>query len=173
MRSFFGLVFLAGLGINLALLRPALDLVRPASSAVPRRSRGLQGWHAQQISNRWVQLMVVPQNGGRLMQVVFAGHSYLFVNPKYEGKYLPPSSGEWFNYGGDKIWLLPEGNDDEQHWAGGSDVIDDGPFSFRKVSEGNSVKSNLRAQPIRAPGFSSCAQSGWKPIRRESTFTPP
>ena len=90
-----------------------------------------------------MQLTVVPQNGGRVMQVAFAGHPYLFVNPKYEGKYLPPSQGEWFNYGGDKIWLLPEGNDDEQHWAGGSDVIDDGPFTFRKVSEGQQCEIEL------------------------------
>ena len=66
-----------------------------------------KGWHAQQLANRWVQLIVVPQNGGRLMQVTFAGHAYLFVNPKFAGKYLPPSSSQWFNYGGDKIWLLP------------------------------------------------------------------
>src|SRR5881398_1287024 len=95
-----------------------------------------KGWHAQQISNRWVQFIVVPQNGGRLIQVTFAGHPYLFVNPKYEGKYFPPTQSKWFNYGGDKIWLLPEGNDDEQHWPGGSDVIDDGPYIFRKISEG-------------------------------------
>lgn len=95
-----------------------------------------KGWHAQQLSNRWVQLIFVPQNGGRLIQVVFAGHPYLFVNPKLAGKYLPPSSTQWFNYGGDKLWLLPEGSDDEQHWPGNSDVLDDGPFSFRKISEG-------------------------------------
>ena len=102
-----------------------------------------RGWHAQQLSNRWMQLVVVPQNGGRLMQVIFAGHSYLFVNPKYEGKYFPPTSGEWFNYGGDKLWLLPEGNQDEQHWVGDSDVIDDGPFSFRKLSEGERCEIEL------------------------------
>ena len=136
MRSFFGLVFLAGLGINLVFAQNSTESRPPASSSCRVQPADYKGWHAQQISNRWVQLTVVPQNGGRLMQVVFAGHPYLFVNPKYEGKYLPPSSGEWFNYGGDKIWLLPEGNDDEQHWAGGSDAIDDSPFSFRKVSEG-------------------------------------
>jgi hypothetical protein len=90
-----------------------------------------------------VQLIVVPQNGGRLMQVSFAGHAYLFVNPKFAGKYLPPTSNQWFNYGGDKLWLLPEGNDDEQHWAGNSDMLDDGPFSFRKVSEGQSCEIEL------------------------------
>ncbi|HYA25399.1 MAG TPA: hypothetical protein VEF05_14640 [Terriglobales bacterium] len=102
-----------------------------------------QGWRAEQISNRWVQLIVVPQNGGRLMQVSFAGHPYLFVNPKFVGKYLPPTSGQWFNYGGDKLWLLPEGNNDEQHWAGGSDLLDDGPYSFRKLSEGQQCEIEL------------------------------
>ena len=102
-----------------------------------------KGWQAQQISNRWVQLIFVPQNGGRLIQVSFAGHSYLFVNPKLAGKYFPPSSSQWFNYGGDKLWLLPEGNNDEQHWAGNSDVLDDGPFTFRKVSEGQQCEIEL------------------------------
>jgi hypothetical protein len=94
------------------------------------------GWQAQRVSNRWVQLVVVPQNGGRLMQVSFDAHAYLFVNPKLVGKYIPPSQDEWFNYGGDKLWLLPEGDDDEQHWRGNSDLLDDGPFSFRKLSDG-------------------------------------
>src|SRR5882762_7251383 len=38
-----------------------------------------KGWKAQQISNRWVRLIIVPQNGGRLMQVNFNGHDFLFV----------------------------------------------------------------------------------------------
>ena len=102
-----------------------------------------KGWHAQQISNRWIQLVMVPQNGGRLIQVTFGGHPYLFVNPKFAGKYLPPDSSQWFNYGGDKLWLLPEGNNDEQHWPGNSDVLDDGPFSFRKLSEGQHCEIEL------------------------------
>jgi hypothetical protein len=81
------------------------------------------------------------------MQVTFNGHAYLFVNPQYAGKYLPPSSDKWFNYGGDKIWLLPEGNDDEQHWVGNSDVLDDGPFSFRKLSEGERCEIELTGPP--------------------------
>jgi hypothetical protein len=95
-----------------------------------------RGWLAQQVSNRWVQLIVVPQNGGRVMQVSFDAHPYLFVNPKLAGKYMPPSQDQWFNYGGDKLWLLPEGDDDEQHWRGNSDLLDDGPFSFRILSDG-------------------------------------
>jgi len=95
-----------------------------------------QGWQAQRISNRWIQLIILPQNGGRLLQVSFDGHAYLFVNPKLAGKYIPPSQDEWFNYGGDKLWLLPEGDNDEQHWRGNSDLLDDGPYSFRKLPDG-------------------------------------
>jgi len=102
-----------------------------------------KGWSAEQLSNHWVKLIFVPQNGGRLMQVIFAEHAYLFVNPKYEGKYLPPDPSQWFNYGGDKLWLLPEGNDDEQHWVGNSDLLDDGPYAFRKVSEGQGCEIEL------------------------------
>jgi len=94
-----------------------------------------RGWQALQVSNPWVQLIVVPQNGGRLMQVRFNGHSYLFVNPKLAGKYLLPAPEHWYNYGGDKLWLLPEGDQDEHHWRGNSDLLDDGPFSFRNLSD--------------------------------------
>ncbi len=116
---------------------------QPAGSSCRVESVDYKGWHAQQMSNRWVKTIFVPQNGGRMIQVIFAGHSYLFVNPKFAGKYFPPSSNQWFNYGGDKIWLLPEGNNDEQHWPGSSDVLDDGPFTFRKVSEGQRCEIEL------------------------------
>jgi hypothetical protein len=95
-----------------------------------------KGWQAQQMSNGWLKLIFVPQNGGRLMQVIFNEHPYLFVNERYAGKYLPPSNTQWFNYGGDKIWVLPEGNDDEQHWVGNSDVLDDSPYEFQALTQG-------------------------------------
>jgi hypothetical protein len=112
-----------------------------------------KGWHAQQISNPWMRLILVPQNGGRLMQVTFAGHDYLFVNPKLAGEYFPPNPTKWFNYGGDKIWLLPEGNNDEQHWAGNSDLLDDGSYEFQKLSEGKQCKVELTSQADRQTGI--------------------
>jgi hypothetical protein len=122
--------------------------IRAQTSATPNvgcrvASVDYKGWNAQQLSNRWVQLTIVPQNGGRVIQVSFAGHSYLFVNPKLAGKYFPPTPDKWFNYGGDKLWLLPEGNEDEQHWRGNSDVIDDSPFAFRKISDGKQCQVEL------------------------------
>jgi len=102
-----------------------------------------KGWEAQQVSNPWVKLIFVPQNGGRLMQVVFDEHPFLFVNPTYAGKYFPPSHNQWFNYGGDKLWVLPEGDDDEQHWVGNSDVLDDSPYVFRFISQGPACEVSL------------------------------
>src|SRR5215471_10026189 len=99
----------------IVILIPWYGFAQTGAGAQPAcrvESTDYKGWHAEQLSNQWVQLVVIPQNGGRLIQVTFAGHPYLFVNPKYAGKYFPPDgSGHWFNYGGDKIWLLPEGND--------------------------------------------------------------
>ncbi len=100
------------------------------------RATTFDGWKAEEMANQWVQLIFVPELGGRLMQVTFDGHPYLFVNPEYAGKYIPPAeaAGQWINYGGDKIWPLPEGNDDEQQWTGASTPLDDGTYKFSVVS---------------------------------------
>src|ERR1700691_6527412 len=62
------------------------------------------GWKAEELANQWVKLMIVPQLGGRLMQVTFGGHDFLFVNDQLKGQYLPPETTQhrWINYGGDK-----------------------------------------------------------------------
>lgn len=143
MPSLTLVLVLNAIGVTGVFAQASTDSNSQKSPGCHVEAMDYKGWRAEQVSNRWVQLIVVPQNGGRLMQVTFAGHSYLFVNPKFAGKYIPPDSGQWFNYGGDKLWLLPEGNDDEQHWAGNSDILDDGPFAFRKVSEGQSCEIEL------------------------------
>lgn len=131
---------------TLAILESGANPARAAARTVSRaasparaecrvESVDFKGWPGKQVSNRWVSLIVVPQIGGRLMQVTFDGHDYLFVNKELAGKYMPPSQDQWFNYGGDKLWLLPEGNDDEQHWRGNSDLLDDGPFAARDLSD--------------------------------------
>ncbi|HYM75357.1 MAG TPA: hypothetical protein VE377_05200 [Candidatus Dormibacteraeota bacterium] len=142
-RRVFINLLLAGLATGLALGQAGGESHPSVNSPCRVEPADYKGWQAQKLSNRWVQLLVLPQNGGRLIQIIFAGHPYFFVNPKYEGKYLPPSENQWFNYGGDKLWLLPEGNDDEQHWVGNSDLIDDGVYSFRKISEGERCEIEL------------------------------
>jgi hypothetical protein len=108
-----------------------------------------EGWQAQQVANDWVQLTFVPELGGRLMQVMFNGHPYLFVNPVYKGKNISPAeaAGRWINYGGDKIWPLPEGNDDEQHWQGASTPLDDGAYAFSVLAQGARCTVRLEGPP--------------------------
>jgi hypothetical protein len=143
LRNLISMIALLWIALTLlASAAPAQTAARPMAECRVQEVE-YKGWHGEEISNPWVQLIVVPQNGGRLIQVLFNGHSYLFVNPKLAGKYLPPSPTEWFNYGGDKLWLLPEGNNDEQHWPGNSDILDDGPFTFRKISEGQHCEIEL------------------------------
>lgn len=111
-----------------------------------------KGWSAQEIRNEWVRLTIVPKLGGRLMQVAFGPHEYLFVNKQYEGKYFPPlepgAPAQWYNYGGDKIWPLPEGHKDEQHWPGPiADALDDGDYAFSIVSNGAACRVRLDGPP--------------------------
>jgi len=121
--------------------------LRSSNSSCQVESIDYKGWKAQRVSNRWLQLVFVPQNGGRLMQVTFNRHDFLFVNPKLAGQSVPPDENHWVNYGGDKIWLLPEGDDDEQHWRGGSDLIDAGEFTFRKLSDQKGCGLELTGPP--------------------------
>jgi hypothetical protein len=95
------------------------------------------GWKAEEISNPWVKLEIVPQIGGRLIQVTFGGHDFLYINPLLQGQVIPVDSKghEDRNYGGDKIWPLPEGNQDEQHWSGGGN-LDGAPFTLQVLSTG-------------------------------------
>jgi hypothetical protein len=120
------------------------------------------GWQAQEVANEWVKLTFVPQLGGRLMQVSFNGHPYLFVNQVYKGKYISPAeaAGRWINYGGDKIWPLPEGNDDEQHWAGASTPLDDGTYAFSILSQNNRCTVRLEGPPDPPTGLQYTREIG-------------
>ena len=72
----------------------AVTMAAGSASACDVHPVVFEGWQAQQVANDWVQLTFVPQLGGRLMQVTFNGHAYLFVNPVYKGKvYLSGRSG--------------------------------------------------------------------------------
>ncbi|MGC2400389.1 MAG: hypothetical protein WA510_11420 [Acidobacteriaceae bacterium] len=135
--------------MKLSILWVLLALSTVARAACTVHPAEYEGWQAQRMENEWVQLTFVPQLGGRLMQVAFNGHPYLFVNPVYKGKYISPAeaAGRWINYGGDKIWPLPEGNDDEQHWQGASTPLDDGNYAFSVLSQGAKCTVRLEGPP--------------------------
>lgn len=145
------------LALALATVASASGQATPNSVAAPCRASTVsyEGWQAQELSNAWVRLVIVPQLGGRVMQVSFMGHDFLFVNPKYKGQYIPPSQAgkSWINYGGDKIWPLPEGDQDEHHWVLKSDPLDDGDYAFHVVANSNRCAVSLEGPPDPATGL--------------------
>lgn len=125
-----------------------LHAEQPTADSCSVKSGHYLGWEAKIVSNRWVTLTFIPQLGGRLMQVEFNGHQYLFVNPRFRGRYIAPAEakGDWINYGGDKIWPMPEGSQDENHWMLQSTAIDDLPYRFEMLSQGRECVVRLTGQ---------------------------
>lgn len=120
-----------------ALLSLPLQCRAVAAPGCQVQATNYLGWKAEEMSNPWVKLEIVPQIGGRLIQVTFGGHDFLYVNPLLQGQVIPLESkghGDR-NYGGDKIWPLPEGNRDEQHWSGGGN-LDGALFTLQVLSSG-------------------------------------
>jgi hypothetical protein len=136
-----------------AMLAGSSAAATPATPACQVKAVDFKGWKATEIANPWVRLTIVPQLGGRLMQVTFGDHDFLFVNDQLKGQSFPPETSlaqrKWFNYGGDKIWPMPEGEDDEQHWASAvGAVLDSGQFSLEVLSgSGASCAVRLTGPP--------------------------
>jgi hypothetical protein len=127
-----------------------------ATTSAPRGcqigNKNYYGWKAVSVSNPWITLMIVPQLGGRLMQVTFGGHDYLWVNDQLKGQYFSPDISaarkRWFNYGGDKIWPMPEGSSDEQHWPGAvGSRLDAGTYAAEILSRDATCAVRLVGPP--------------------------
>lgn len=143
------------LTITACLVSCSLALASTTRRSCEMRAATYEGWKAEELSNDWVRITVVPQLGGRVMQVEFGEHRYLFVNPRYKGKYLSPADAkqEWVNYGGDKLWPLPEGHG-EGYWPGPiSDALDDGEYKLSVVSQTDSCTLRLDGPADSATGL--------------------
>jgi hypothetical protein len=95
--------------------------VSPDSAGFPAQLETVnyKGWNAYRLTNGLVSLIVVPDIGGRAIQLMLGDKELFFVNPAFAGKVLPESENNpkagFANYGGDKVWPSPEGwlSDDE------------------------------------------------------------
>lgn len=98
-----------------------------AQTAEPSNYRG---WRTLKLSNGLVELQVVPEIGGRVIQIKLDDYEYLFVNDELAGRSPPPSGvgpeGEWLNYGGEKLWPAPQGRGIPGMWDGPPDPVLDG-----------------------------------------------
>jgi Domain of unknown function (DUF4380)/Cellulase (glycosyl hydrolase family 5) len=97
-----------------------------------------RGWKSQALRNGLVELQVLPEVGGRIIQFKLGGKEFLWVNPQLAGQ-LPPANGlaadgGWFNVGGDKLWPAPQGWDNERQWPGPPDAVLDGqPYVLERL----------------------------------------
>ena len=100
-----------------------------------------RGWNSISMSNGTIELNIVPEIGGRVVQYALDDKEFFWVNPDLEGK-LPTETGltedgGWLNYGGDKLWPAPQGWDNDQQWPGPPDAVLDGqPYALEHLPEG-------------------------------------
>jgi hypothetical protein len=100
--------------------------------------RTYKGWNSICLSNGFIELYIVPQIGGRIIQYKLDDKEFFWVNPQLAGT-LPPATGldpngNWLNYGGDKLWPAPQGWDNDQQWPGPPDAVLDGqPYNMEHL----------------------------------------
>ena len=99
-----------------------------------------RGWRSIEFHTRGVRLNVVPELGGRILNYQLSEHHFLWVNPRLAGSNPPPTrlhpDGGWLNWGGDKVWIAPQGWQDDTQWPGPPDpVLDGGPYSVEWIEE--------------------------------------
>lgn len=118
-----------------------------------------KGWNSIALSNDIIEVQVVPEIGGRVIQFKLKDFEYLWVNDKLSGM-LPPQSGvgpngEWLNYGGDKIWPAPQGWERDDQWPGPPDpVLDGGIYTgILLVGRGNPIEIKLTSPEDKRSGI--------------------
>jgi hypothetical protein len=106
-----------------------------------------KGWSVLSPTNPWLTLRIVPELGGRIMQIALGDYEFLFINPALEGRKPGKNGlseqGTWLNFGGEKIWPAPQGWDSPDQWPGPPDpVLDSGDYTVlnRDEEPTNSVR---------------------------------
>ena len=97
-------------------------------------------WDTIDLKNELIEVQAVPVIGGRIIQYKLADYGFFWINQNLAGKPIPQSrldpNGEWLNYGGDKLWPAPQGQENDQQWPGPPDpVLDGGPYTAELIKE--------------------------------------
>jgi hypothetical protein len=125
------------------------------------RSVDYRGWQAHLLENDLVQLYVVPDIGGRIIQYTLGSKEFFWVNPVLAGRTSPETGldpdGEWMNYGGDKLWPAPQGWENDQQWPGPPDAVLDGqPYRADIDADSAMIRLTSRDDPRSGIRFSRC-----------------
>lgn len=129
----------AVVGIALLALAPSCQRLGGGKGRVVKGRGAYKGWETTRLGNGFVELEIVPEIGGRIIQYKFGGKEFFWVNPELAGQ-LPPRTGldpngGWLNYGGDKLWPAPQGWDNDEQWPGPPDAVLDGqPYALEHLA---------------------------------------
>lgn len=96
-----------------------------------------------QVSNGVVELLIVPAIGARTLQYGLPWQKLLWQNQSLTGKSFSyterlgdATQTAWKNYGGEKIWVAPQGWKNNQQWPGPPDpVLDSGEYHLLSVND--------------------------------------
>ena len=103
-------------------------------------------WDGDVLKNDIIELTVVPQIGGRVIQYTLGGYGFFWENSELINT-TPPAGGlgpddAWLNYGGAKLWPAPQGWDNDEQWPGPPDaVLDGGVFKMEVLTDNADTKS--------------------------------
>jgi len=99
-----------------------------------------RGWRSVCLANGIIELLVVPEIGGRVIQLRIGDSDLFYVNRRHAGRVFLPEENSfdagWKNYGGSKVWPAPQGWSGDTEWPGPPDpVLDGGPYSCQILHE--------------------------------------
>ncbi len=119
-------------------LSTALDGTSSDKTKLVKDWRTYKGWKSMCLANGFIELHIVPQIGGRIIQYKLGDNEFFWVNPQLAGKLPTPTGltpdGGWLNYGGDKLWPAPQGWDNNEQWPGPPDAVLDGqPYAIEQL----------------------------------------
>jgi hypothetical protein len=82
------------------------------------------------------------------MNYQLGSHHFLWANPLLAGQSPPDNGlapdGTWLNWGGDKLWLAPQGWDNNEQWPGPPDPVLDGGRHRVEVLRQNDGSSSIQ-----------------------------
>ena len=108
-----------------------------------------RGWDAWRVRRGDLELVLVPQVGGRVMSLVWRGRELFFVNPDLAGRVedvdSTPDVGQrkrelgFLLWGGEKTWLAPQ-----DRWRDGVPFLDldSGPYGLEVGNDGTIVMTS-------------------------------
>lgn len=112
-----------------------------------------RGWTSISIRTASLHARIVPEIGGRMMEYQLGEHTFLWFNPHLSATSSTESSEQWMNWGGDKVWLAPQGWGTEDQWPGPPDpVLDGGPYHAEVEASSTEVLVRLTSQADRRSG---------------------